>query len=89
MVAHESRVGRKPFMIGFEGAASLPYDGCVALSALKKANIRENTSIGKKILIQDGCSPVGCVLTQLCKKWGARVTSTCHTRSAPVVNALG
>lgn len=52
-------------MIGFEGAASLPYDGCVALTALKKANLRENTSLGKKVLIEDGCSPVGCVLTQV------------------------
>lgn len=89
VVAHESRVGRKPFLIGFEGAASLPYDGCVALYALKQAKLTENTSIGKKILIQDGCSPVGCILIQLIKKWGGIVYVTCHQRSAPVVNALG
>lgn len=89
VVAHESRVGRKPVLIGFEGAASLPYDGCVALAALKEANISENTSMGKRILIQDGCSPVGCILTQLIKKWGGYVVVTCHQRSAPVVNALG
>lgn len=89
VVAHESRIGRKPVLIGFEGAASLPYDGCMALIALKKAKISENSSIGKKVLIQDGCSAVGCILTQLIKKWGGYVVVTCHSRSAPVVNALG
>lgn len=61
-------------MIGFEGAASLPYDGCVALTALKKANLRENTSLGKKVLIEDGCSPVGCVLTQVSLRFHAIFT---------------
>lgn len=89
VVAHETRVSRKPVLIGFEGAASLPYDGCMAIYALKQAKLSENTSMGKKVLIQDGCSPVGCILTQLIKKWGGYVVVTCHQRSAPVVNALG
>lgn len=89
IVTPETLVARKPFLIGFEGAASLPYSGCVALSALKAANLNEHTTSGKRILIEDGCSPVGCVLTQLTKKWGAHVTTTCHSRSAPVVKALG
>lgn len=89
VVTPETLVARKPFLIGFEGAASLPYSGCVALTALKAANLNEHTTSGKRILIEDGCSPVGCVLTQLTKKWGAYVTTTCHSRSAPVVKALG
>lgn len=89
VVAHETRVSRKPVLIGFEGAASLPYDGCMAIHALKQAKLTENTTMGKKVLIQDGCSPVGCILTQLIKKWGGYVVVTCHQRSAPVVNALG
>lgn len=35
VVAPESRISRKPFIIGFEGAASLPYAGCVALTGNK------------------------------------------------------
>jgi NADPH:quinone reductase-like Zn-dependent oxidoreductase len=89
VVAHESRIGRKPVLVGFEGAASLPYDGCMALMALKKAKLMENNSIGKKVLIQDACSPIGCILLQLLKKWQAHVVVTCHQRSMPVVNALG
>lgn len=48
VVAPESRVARKPYIIGFEGAASLPYSGCIALSALKMANLEETTSVGKR-----------------------------------------
>ena len=48
VVAPESRVSRKPFIIGFEGAASLPYSGCIALSALKEASLEETTSVGKR-----------------------------------------
>lgn len=44
---------------------------------------------GFRVLVQDGCSPVGCVLTQLVKKWGAFVTATCNVRSVPVIKALG
>ncbi|XP_055704646.1 reticulon-4-interacting protein 1, mitochondrial-like isoform X2 [Phlebotomus papatasi] len=88
-VVPESRVGRKPFITGFEGAASLPYSGCVAMGALKQADLGEHNCAGKRILVQDGCSPVGCVLTQLAKKWGATVTATCYVRSVPVIRALG
>ncbi|KAG4068504.1 hypothetical protein HA402_004845 [Bradysia odoriphaga] len=89
VVAPESRVGRKPFMIGYEAAASLPYSGCVALHALEASGMNEISSVGKRIFIQNGCSPVGCVITQLTRKWGANVTASCHVRSMPVIKALG
>lgn len=89
IVAPEIRISRKPVMIGFEGAASLPYSGCVALNALREAGILEQNLAGLSILVQDGCSPVGCVLMQLCKKWGATITATCDVRMVPVVRALG
>lgn len=50
VVASESRVARKPFIIGFEGAASLPYSGCVALNALKTAGLDEHNCIGKRYI---------------------------------------
>lgn len=52
VVAPESRVGRKPFIIGYEGAASLPYSGCVALHALESSGLNEHNSIGKRYLVQ-------------------------------------
>ena len=48
VVAPESRVSRKPFIIGFEGAASLPYSGCMALEALKVAGLDEHNSANKR-----------------------------------------
>lgn len=48
VVAPETRVSRKPFIIGFEGAASLPYSGCTALTALQAASLEETTSEGKR-----------------------------------------
>lgn len=48
VVAPECSVGRKPFIIGFEGAASLPYSGCVALAALRTAGLSEHNCAGKR-----------------------------------------
>ena len=89
VVVNETRVSRKPFLIGFEGAASLPYSGSIALNLLEGLRLDENTSTGKRILIQDAVSPLGCVLSQLLSKWGAHVTTTCHARAAPVIHELG
>lgn len=89
VVVSETRISRKPVMTGFEGAASLPYSGCIALNALRDADILEQNLAGKHVLVQDGCSPVGCVLMQLCKNMGATITATCDVRSVPVVKALG
>ncbi|XP_050080560.1 reticulon-4-interacting protein 1, mitochondrial-like isoform X1 [Anopheles maculipalpis] len=89
VVVPETRVSRKPFLIGFEGAASLPYSGSIALNLLDSHNLNEDTCKGRRILVQDACSPVGCVITQLVHKWGALVAATCHTRSVPVINNLG
>ncbi|XP_053684916.1 reticulon-4-interacting protein 1 homolog, mitochondrial-like isoform X1 [Sabethes cyaneus] len=89
VVVPETRISRKPFLIGFEGAASLPYSGCIALSLLDAHGLTEHSSKEKRILVQDACSPVGCVITQLANKWGAHVAVTCHTRSAPVIHELG
>ncbi|XP_052564779.1 reticulon-4-interacting protein 1, mitochondrial-like isoform X1 [Culex pipiens pallens] len=89
VVVPETRISRKPFLIGFEGAASLPYSGCIALSLMDSHGLTEHTCKGKRILVQDACSPVGCVITQLAHKWGANVAVTCHTRSAPVIHELG
>lgn len=42
-----------------------------------------------RILIEGGCTPVGCVLIQILKNWKAIVTATCLKRAVPVVKALG
>jgi NADPH:quinone reductase-like Zn-dependent oxidoreductase len=36
-----------------------------------------------------GCCPIGCILLQLARLWGAHVTATTSLRATPVVQALG
>lgn len=57
----------------------------------KVCNVKFNTfqNIFFRVLIQGGCSPVGCVLTQLLRNWNASVTATCYKRAVPVLKALG
>ncbi|KAL1501498.1 hypothetical protein ABEB36_006808 [Hypothenemus hampei] len=85
----EHRVARKPKNVGFEGACSLPYAGSLALTVLSQANIHSDNVPDKRFLIQDGCTPVGCVLIQLLKHWNAHITTTCFRRAIPVAKALG
>ncbi|KAL3286910.1 hypothetical protein HHI36_001395 [Cryptolaemus montrouzieri] len=85
----EIRVGRKPKNVGFEGACSVPYAGCLALSALKKSNVTFENAQEKRVLVHRGCTPIGCALIQILKHWGADVTSTCNKRATPVAKALG
>ncbi|XP_050296293.1 reticulon-4-interacting protein 1, mitochondrial-like isoform X2 [Anthonomus grandis grandis] len=89
VLVSEARVARKPKNVGFEGACSIPYAGSLALSALTEANIDFSNAKDKRFLIQDGCTPVGCVLIQLLNNWRARVTTTCYKRALPVAKALG
>ncbi|XP_074037321.1 reticulon-4-interacting protein 1, mitochondrial isoform X2 [Leptinotarsa decemlineata] len=89
MLVCENRVARKPKNIGFEGACSLPYAGSLALSALAEARIEALNARHKRVLVQGGCTPVGCVLIQLLNHWQAEVTATCYQRAVPVVKALG
>lgn len=84
----EHRVAKKPRNIGFEGATSLPYAGTVALNAIEKANINDENAKYKRILIHNGCTPVGCVLIQILKLWGSHITTTCYKRAVPVAKAL-
>ncbi|CAH0551046.1 unnamed protein product [Brassicogethes aeneus] len=89
VLVDQNRVSKKPKNIGFEGACSLPYAGCLALAALNKANLNVKNAQDKKILIQGGCTPVGCVLIQILKFWNANITATCYKRATPVAKALG
>lgn len=85
----ENRVARKPKNVGFEGACSIPYAGSLAFSVLSEANIDFTNAKDKRFLIQDGCTPVGCILIQLLNSWDAHVTTTCYRRAVPVAKALG
>lgn len=89
VITSEKRVSRKPRNQGFEGTSSVPYAGCIALSVLNEADLTELNALNKRVLVHDAVSPVGCILIQILKHWGAQVTGTCNKRAVPVVKALG
>ncbi|XP_060536623.1 uncharacterized protein LOC132708352 isoform X1 [Cylas formicarius] len=85
----ENRVAKKPKNVGFEGACSIPYAGSIALSILNQAKLDVSNAEKKKIFIQGGCTPVGCLLIQILKHWKAEVVTSCCERAVPVAKALG
>ncbi|KAJ8975536.1 hypothetical protein NQ317_003878, partial [Molorchus minor] len=89
VLVSENHLSKKPKNVGFEGAASIPYAGSLALAALDEAGIDSSTAFDKKVLVHGGCTPVGCVLLQLLKHWKATVVTTCYKKAVPVVQALG
>jgi len=90
MVASERYIAKKPRGIGFEGAASLPYSGSIAWDAVvNKAGLSRHNARGKRILVHCGSCPVGCIIIQLVRLWGAHVTVTCPERARFVCETLG
>ncbi|XP_044736509.1 uncharacterized protein LOC123298533 isoform X2 [Chrysoperla carnea] len=88
-LTRECFVGKKPTKISFEGAASLSYAGCIALECLDNIGLNEKSAFGKKVFIENCCTPEGCVLTQVLKSWGAILTTSSSSRAAPVSKAMG
>lgn len=48
VLVKEARVARKPKNIGYEGAASLPFAGSIALSALEAAGLNQENTNSKR-----------------------------------------
>ncbi|XP_012269803.2 reticulon-4-interacting protein 1 homolog, mitochondrial-like isoform X2 [Athalia rosae] len=90
LVISESQVARRPKLINFDAAASLPYSGCLAWDAIiNKSVIEEGNARGKRILVYGGTTPVGCILIQLMKLWGGHVVAACKEHAIPIARALG
>ncbi|KAL0277783.1 UNVERIFIED_CONTAM: hypothetical protein PYX00_004947 [Menopon gallinae] len=83
----EDMVAKKPSRLSFEAAASIPYAGCLAYDACKKAGIIDNSS-RKRVLIHSGVSPVGCIACQLAKLNNCEVTVTCSASASSVARFL-
>lgn len=47
------------------------------------------TCFNYRIFLNGACTPVGCILLQILKIWGAELTTSCYKRSVPVAKALG
>jgi NADPH:quinone reductase-like Zn-dependent oxidoreductase len=69
----------------FEEAAAVCDGVCIALSCLRRADLRE----GKSIVIYGASGSVGTAAVQLAKYFGAHVTAVCNTKNVGLVRSLG
>ena len=75
----------KPTNLTFEQAAGLPYGALMALSLLRRANIRP----GQKVLINGASGGIGAAAVQIARYLGAEVTGVCSTSKVDFVKSLG
>jgi NADPH:quinone reductase-like Zn-dependent oxidoreductase len=75
----------KPANLSFEQAAVLPYGAIMAVSLLKRANIRP----GQKVLINGASGGIGAMAVQLARHYGAEVTGVCGGPRMTYVKSLG
>jgi NADPH:quinone reductase-like Zn-dependent oxidoreductase len=86
-VAPESAVARKPEVLSFEEASSLPVAAITALQALRDLG---KLTAGKSVLINGASGGVGTFAVPIAKALGAgRVTGVCGPRNLELVRGLG
>jgi NADPH:quinone reductase-like Zn-dependent oxidoreductase len=78
-------VAHKPANLSYEEAAVIPYGAIMALSLLRRADLRP----GRKILINGASGGIGAAAVQIAKHLGADVTAVCGGARLDYVRALG
>jgi NADPH:quinone reductase-like Zn-dependent oxidoreductase len=84
--AKVERLARKPQMITFEEAASIPVAGCTALQALRDHG---RLQPAQRVLVIGAAGGVGSFAVQIAKAHGADVTGVCSTANLDFVRTLG
>ena len=78
-------VALKPAGMSFEEAAAVCDGASIALSCLRKEDLRK----GRSILIYGASGSIGTAAVQLAKYFGADVTAVCNTKNVELVASLG
>lgn len=84
--APEKMVARKPSVLSFEEAASVPLAAATALHALRN---KGEVKSGQMVAINGASGGVGVYLIQLAKNEGAEVTAVCSTTKTDQAKMLG
>ncbi|XP_035420724.1 reticulon-4-interacting protein 1, mitochondrial isoform X2 [Cygnus atratus] len=83
-------VSFKPKCLSHTEAASLPYVGLTAWSAINKVGgLNQSNCSGKRVLILGASGGVGTFAVQLVKAWGAHVTAVCSHDASALMKKLG
>ncbi|KAM9267592.1 NAD(P)H oxidoreductase RTN4IP1, mitochondrial isoform 4-T6 [Cariama cristata] len=90
VVASGNEVSFKPKCLSHTEAASLPYVGLTAWSAVNQVGgLNQSNCSGKRVLILGASGGVGTFAVQLVKAWGAHVTAVCSPDASALMKKLG
>ena len=78
-------VAHKPAALSFQEASAVCDGGIIALTCLRKADLRE----GQSIVVYGASGSIGTAAVQLAKAFGAEVTAVCNTKNVELVRSLG
>jgi NADPH:quinone reductase-like Zn-dependent oxidoreductase len=84
-VQEDRPLAHKPAGMTFEEAAAASDGAILALTALRKGDLRK----GQKILIYGASGSIGTAAVQLAKHLEADVTAVCNTKNVELVRSLG
>ena len=84
-IRESAAVAHKPAGLSFEEAAAVCDGACIALSCLRKADLRK----GRSILVYGASGSVGTAAVQLARYFEADVTAVCNTKNLELVRSLG
>jgi NADPH:quinone reductase-like Zn-dependent oxidoreductase len=84
-IRESAPLAHMPAGMTFEEAAPVCDGACIALSCLRRADLRE----GQRILVYGASGSVGTAAVQLAKHFGADVTAVCNTKNLELVRSLG
>ena len=84
-IRESGAVAHKPADTSFEEAAAVCDGLTIALTCLRRAEVRE----GRSILVYGASGSIGTAAVQLAKHFGAHVTAVCNTKNVELVRSLG
>ncbi|KAI5641219.1 alcohol dehydrogenase groES-like domain-containing protein [Phthorimaea operculella] len=89
LTIRSSRVSKRPRSLAADTAASLPWAGTLALSALERLKYSPDVCKGKRVAICGAASGEGCVLIQLLTYFGSTLTVSAPRHAAMTLQDLG